>query len=1477
MSPAPPNRGPRSPSADLEAPTEAESSADWDASLDWSGPPTTVPRFGRYVLRGVLGQGGMGLVYRALDPKLNREVALKVLGPSVGNLQRARRRFLREARAVAQLDHHNIIDIWDIGEDAEQVYFAMRLITGPSLSVRLTEGPLPPDEVAKICADLARALHHAHERGIFHRDIKPSNILFEGDVPVLTDFGLVKLAQDEATPLTRDAQVMGTAPYLAPELLERGADQANAPSDQYALGVLMYEALTARRPHAGATPVEVLNNILTGEPDRLESFGVPTALARICRRAMSRRPQDRFSDLNHLAQALDHWRGGSSPLSWSQDLSREIRSELYRRRHFLTRAAGGVLLAVALWGGGQLWHDRNREHAAAERLVGMETRLGELLTQGKLDEADRVFQGFTNFEDNQETRALARAWLHRGERLASEAEHANALTALAASYASSSDPTDQALALSSLASVLREDFDWDRLAQVLALLDDSGLTPTQRTHVSDLATSLHIARGQLGVDGSDPSTRGLLAALSTTTRTDHYILDAAELDDDHLLLLERSARSARVVAREPVLPERFVNSFDPDRLLLDQLRVLPSTANHPTALLTQSTSGTCRTETWSSEGNVAGTPFTCSHPFSTTRADLDHDGTDELYIGDHREFVRAIPQGQGWRLEDAHRSTSLANSEIRDLVVADLDGDGTDEIIAALGYWGSYDLRILQWREETLQLVARAHLGVLLDLALFHRDGETLIAVMEVRSDFVDQRVFSEITPDTSPLGIHLFAFDGQNLQPRGSLPDTLLAHLPPETSPTPPDQLGRVLMSGDLDGDGNDELIHGVHRDNTFIYTPHGDSWARVALNLGFPVLTADLDHDGDDELLIREWRDPDRLRVLGAGELPPPRTELEIRQPRPPPTGLSRSDQTRWRRIEQLLAAGFPNRAIAELESFSKFRGGTLAEALAWRRSAELSRALGNPEAAARSYMRAASVPALAAESLEEAVRAFDDAMLLGPALAAARRRLTLPEPPPEIRDLAAELDDLNNRPQLVLDYAQGLDRRGRILSATGLRWDPEAGGLRLRGTGGQQLLGLPLQVSGERIRLALDFRLTRLDWGSELNITLSGPSKSTGIASLLGWGGGGKTLWRAGCRLPFEAMPHLEPTEAADQPMTLILDTLPTQNRGICQLRRGDQTDGQVYEGDDLRSLREVLAEGEVDLTIALSGPHVLTDVLLERITLDGLTLRERPQDPLEQAYLAIAEGRSSHALRLLDGLSQDDPKVQLAAAIANEASGDGEAARRHLRAAARMAELPVTTTLPREVPGDGDAARRNLIAATQQEATPVDTLLPLLLADPDRYAALLEETLGTDYPDMILRAYETTVQVHGERADVQRELSRALSVVTLDEVSARTAATLLTWEAANARHSGRYDHAEHSLLDGWSRIEAAPPIERAAAYSEHARLLTLTRRYPQALEALARAVDLHPSPEGFADRLTAEVLFEPLHELPRWGEILAARKL
>jgi serine/threonine protein kinase len=292
---------------------------------------------GRYRLEERLGVGAMSEVWAAHDLELDRRVALKLMDGAADRL-----RFEREARAVAGLSHPNVCRLFDYGEAGERRYIALEYLPGGTLEERLEPGQALGDpETARIAAELAAALAHAHERGILHRDLKPSNVIFdeEGNAK-LADFGIARIG--DASTLTEAGTLLGTAAYISPE--QARAEPVTAATDVYSFGVILYRLLTGRLPFEAEGPLELALMHVNEEPEPISSLkpDAPPALERVATWSLAKAPEERPQDGAALLAALSQGAAADDTVVLPAGRGRRVRP-----RHL---AAGAALVLLALAG-----------------------------------------------------------------------------------------------------------------------------------------------------------------------------------------------------------------------------------------------------------------------------------------------------------------------------------------------------------------------------------------------------------------------------------------------------------------------------------------------------------------------------------------------------------------------------------------------------------------------------------------------------------------------------------------------------------------------------------------------------------------------------------------------------------------------------------------------------------------------------------------------------------------------------------------------------------------------------------------------------------------------------------------------------------------------------------------------------------------------------------------------------------------------
>jgi serine/threonine-protein kinase len=329
----------------------AMASATSDFAEDAPGPahvptPADLPD---YELQEELGRGGMGIVYRAWQPSLQRNVAVKLIlrGTLASTDEQAR--FQAEAEAAGRLQHPHIVPIYEVASHGGQCYFSMQLVEGTTLAERLADGPLPEREAARLMATVARAIHYAHTQGVIHRDLKPANILLDAaGEPHVTDFGLAKQL-DAGASLTRTGAVLGTPAYMAPELASGDRGMIGPTCDVYSLGTILYALLTGRPPFQGPSPVDTVLMVLEQEPlpPRLLNRKLDRDLEMIVLKCLQKPPELRYASAAALADDLEAYLH-DEPIAARSGQFSQVLARVFRETHHAT--------VLENWGLLWMWH-----------------------------------------------------------------------------------------------------------------------------------------------------------------------------------------------------------------------------------------------------------------------------------------------------------------------------------------------------------------------------------------------------------------------------------------------------------------------------------------------------------------------------------------------------------------------------------------------------------------------------------------------------------------------------------------------------------------------------------------------------------------------------------------------------------------------------------------------------------------------------------------------------------------------------------------------------------------------------------------------------------------------------------------------------------------------------------------------------------------------------------------------------------------
>lgn len=342
-----------------------------DHAEDYPGPGSTLRYFGDYELHEEIARGGMGVVYRARQVRLNRQVALKMIRAGKFSSGTEIQRLRVEAEAAAQLDHPAIVPVFEVGEHEGLHYFTMAFVDGEPLSAKLIAGPIPAQAAAKLMLTVCEAVAYAHEKGVIHRDLKPGNILIDqAGHPRVSDFGLAKQVESD-NELTTTGQILGTPSYMPPEQAEGNLNEAGRASDVYSLGAVLYATLTGRPPFQAATTIETLRQVIDQQPvaPRHLNPSIPRDLETICLKCLEKKPALRYSTAADMAKDLKCYLDGhpitARPVS---ALERSWRWACRRPELSLAFLTLGVVIGVVTVAA----YIQQQRHAQAELQVRVE-------------------------------------------------------------------------------------------------------------------------------------------------------------------------------------------------------------------------------------------------------------------------------------------------------------------------------------------------------------------------------------------------------------------------------------------------------------------------------------------------------------------------------------------------------------------------------------------------------------------------------------------------------------------------------------------------------------------------------------------------------------------------------------------------------------------------------------------------------------------------------------------------------------------------------------------------------------------------------------------------------------------------------------------------------------------------------------------------------------------------------------------------
>jgi serine/threonine protein kinase len=1220
----------------FRAPVEAE-----------DAPPPMPTRIGRYDVVRELGRGGVGVVYEGADPVLERRVALKLLIAGSWARPREVQRFKLEAQAVARLDHPGIVKILDIGGDLEGAWFAMEFVDGPSLADALEArgGRLPWREAVAVAAQVARALQHAHEQGLLHRDVKPNNVLLDGDRAKLADFGLALDAASDHTRLTGTGQVLGTPTYMAPEQAAGELDRMGPHTDVYGLGVLLYEALTGRVPYEGATPLQVIANILGGDaaPPRRHVPDLPRELDTITLKALRLDPRDRYASAAGFADDLERLLAGDSILAadptWLERLGHSAR----RHRRVLTAAvAAGVVVLLAFVGlrAAVDWSvERRREGDAHDALDGVRRRMADARAAGRPAEADEAFRTFVGRPEHAGTTALVEAWRARADELGAAGDAAGRLSALSSAYLAARRPPDVDGTLVALATAAHEEGDFELVVALGELLGSRypHLAGQVKPLVRDaLAARRHLQRAAGLVAGDGQARAAAVLAEGVRTRWTRVSVTPDPREPGRSFVYDGHVLAVADRRLEPVYTTDFPSS-----------PLAVPVGDHTALLQFRGPTGQARTLSWDGRALTPAPPARLGELNTAVAGDLDADGVTELWAGAWRRLYRLDAGPDGWTPTSAHAETNESNSQIADVLATDVDGDGRQDLVVAAGEWGAYDVRWFSWdagrgREGAapgLGLRGRIRLGVVHDLeATRAADGSARVVLCKI-DEFPNLRVFPESAPFGAAAGVWELSFGADGAVAGRHVFDGAC----------------RRVRAGDFDGDGLQDFA---------VSDDHRSAVALRRADDGFDTLWLEdtdieevmqADDDAAAELVV--WDDADNGRVWLLGVDGGPDVLPPLSSPHVPAAVVPDANHAfveSWARADDLVGLGRLADAQRAFRDLATLRWGSAEGIDALLRSADLAFARGAFAEAAATYLEADGMGTEGA--LAAAIRSRragrDEAGELE-LLRLARSRDALDA---EGADRLALLQP-SAQPPVVVTFDAPLDPRFEVPEPLWVTRSPGRGELALDPDDAGVLLRLPVTPTGRWLGVELDGAFERTEWGSTLSFGFERRGTSAPFVSveLAGRGGGEVVERRVICVTPWgQAGGVLPPGQ--DVPLhvsvwTQVDGTVRCSGEGASPAWLGERRPMEGAPWPDgpwdfvVRSTSQVTASGGVSLrSLTLHGVVVdpaapVTDAA-RRGLVDGVPTGEVWGDLVAAAHREDVTG----VVAGLAALPADDPRSE-----------------------------------------------------------------------------------------------------------------------------------------------------------------------------------------------------------------------------------------
>lgn len=1154
--------------------------------------PPMPDAIGPYRVLGVLGGGGMGIVYEAEQLKPRRSVAIKVLRERVTE-QIGDALFEQEVEALGALLHPAIPQIHEAGTVAGQRYLVMELVRGQPLD--LASSGRSQDERLNLLVRLCDGVAYAHAAGFVHCDLKPANILVtETGQPKILDFGLAQRDGMEST--IRG----GTPAYMSPEQRDRSAPVDRA-TDIWALGVVATQVL------AGALP--------------RDASPLPADLQAVLDRCLAREPADRYPTASALGEDLarvrDHLPVTARRTPWPH------RARLFLRRNRRSTAiVAGVLSlsmltlvgtrAIAVASARQAHADQVLR--AAERLEVTQRRLDALYADGRTAEAQAIFESFISLPENRGTPSIARAWLHQADRAGSDAVEAS--RALAEAYVAAEDPALQQHALRRLAKGFAERWQWGALAEATRVLTRAAPDePTTRM----LTSMAKLGRRDLASAAADQTVPGLahvLAHWAGATNTGHRAWAATPMTSNgeaRIALVDDQA--GRILLAHPDAALTEAESVDSGSVANHALH-LPRIVEGGSGLVVANRLGADRPTLWQiRDGALQPLASWDDQRVLSAVAISGSDGRQVITgSGPYARQMTRLSEAEGWRATVADPAVARAGSDVQELQLADLDADGEPELIATLGPWRAYDVRVYDLHpfrpRARLQLGWVAGTGVL--------DGGDLVVTKS--NVYENAWVFGENEPFGEPPGLLRLRLNGGSLD--------VLEHIEvrypgPDPGALP---LGRVL-TGDVDGDGRDDIV-AQNGGGLLLLLRSDDGWEQLQIPSMDPLLVTDLDDDPADEIVVML---PDRQRevwVLGSSEgAALPLLDTPTAVPELPPLTDPATARV-WTRAMDLVRMDLGDLAASALSRHAATQRAEAAAAL-FAAAGELWLGARQPDQAILAFEEAVSLSRNASETQRRAISGAAAARWQDHDVAGTVRWLTH-----DGADTAAILARLGLEevpaaaPRTVLSFSGTLPKGWSVFAPESFDPTPAGRPIHLTAFSDQATLAtLPLTPTGAERGLIVELDLAHVELGSGVRVELVGGGRRPLVVGVSGHGGANRTVRFAGCHLEdldrLGAKKSLGPEGNALESLVLRVHHLPAANATLCEVRDGsgrtlyrDLIETDVSDSDgwhlELAAFRE-----------AGSATATMSQVALRSITLigfdvpDAVTGASAPAERLDRA--------------------------------------------------------------------------------------------------------------------------------------------------------------------------------------------------------------------------------------------------------------------